>query len=136
MPSFPTKSEAFWLGLIKDARPDFSALAPSDALIPPSFIAVRKKDRSLTSPPSCLTTGAAFGIAIVKSSMLRAVWFSTAFKKSTLFASSSVETLNASVRLIVVCNASDCPTPPRTASFAAWSICWRRSAPVLPIAAA
>ena len=29
------------VGLISDANPDFSALAPSDALIPPSRIAVR-----------------------------------------------------------------------------------------------
>ena len=44
---------AFLLGLIKEARPDFSAFAPSDALIPPSFIAVRKNAKSSTSPPSC-----------------------------------------------------------------------------------
>ena len=40
-------------GLINDARPDLSAFAPSDALIPPSFIAVRKNAKSSTSPPSC-----------------------------------------------------------------------------------
>ena len=76
-------------GLIKEARPDFNALAPSDALIPPSFMAVRKKAKSSTSPPSCLTTGPAFGIAIVKSSIAVMVWFSTAFKKLIFEARSS-----------------------------------------------
>ena len=45
-------SLALVVGLIKDARPDLSALAPSDALIPPSFMAVRKNAKSFTSPPS------------------------------------------------------------------------------------
>ena len=76
---------AFLDGLIKDARPDLSAFAPSDALMPPSFIAVIKNAKSSTLPPSCLTTGPAFGIATVKSSILRTVWFSTAFKKLILF---------------------------------------------------
>ena len=53
MPSSPRNLLAFVDGLINDARPDLSALAPSDALIPPSFIAVRKNARSSTSPPSC-----------------------------------------------------------------------------------
>ena len=52
-PRSPRNALAFADGLIKDARPDLSALAPSDALIPPSFIAVRKNARSSTSPPSC-----------------------------------------------------------------------------------
>ena len=52
-PSSPRNLVAFVDGLINDARPDLSALAPSDALIPPSFIAVRKNARSSTSPPSC-----------------------------------------------------------------------------------
>ena len=30
-----------FVGLIRDARPDFKALAPSDALTPPSLIAVK-----------------------------------------------------------------------------------------------
>ena len=53
MPKPKSISFAFPVGLIKDARPDLSALAPSDALIPPSFIAVIKKAKSFTSPPSC-----------------------------------------------------------------------------------
>ena len=81
-PRFPRKSLAFLDGLIKDARPDLSALAPSDALIPPSFIAVRKNAKSSTDPPSCFTTGPAFGIAVVKSSIDTTVWFSTALRKS------------------------------------------------------
>ena len=73
-------SLAFLDGLIIEARPDLSALAPSDALIPPSFIAVMKNAKSSTDPPSCFTTGPAFGIAIVKSSIERTVWFSTALR--------------------------------------------------------
>ena len=50
----PAKNfEAFSDGLINEARPDLRAFAPSDALIPPSFIAVRKNAKSSTSPPSC-----------------------------------------------------------------------------------
>ena len=45
-------STALSVGLIKDARADFNAFAPSDALIPPSRIAVRYKARSCTLPPS------------------------------------------------------------------------------------
>ena len=44
-------SVATFVGLIRDASPDFNALAPSLALIPPSLIAVRYKARSFTSPP-------------------------------------------------------------------------------------
>ena len=91
-----------------DARPDFSALAPSEALIPPSFIAVRKKAKSSTSPPSCLTTGPAFGIAIVKSEIAVIVSFSTALRKSILLASSSAATPKAFVTEIVVSKASCC----------------------------
>ena len=103
-------SEVFFVGLIIEARPDFNAFAPSDALIPPSFIAVMKKARSSTSPPSCLTTGAALGIAIVKSSIERTVWFSTALRKSIFFARSSVERPNAFCKEIVVSNACCCST--------------------------
>ena len=53
MPNPCINSLAFALGLIIEARPDLSALAPSDALMPPSFIAVRKNARSSTLPPSC-----------------------------------------------------------------------------------
>ena len=60
-------SVVFCAGLIIDARPDLSALADSEALIPPSRIAVRNKAKSFTSPPSCLTTGPALGIAITRS---------------------------------------------------------------------
>ena len=82
-------SFALSVGLIRDARPDLSAFAPSDALTPPSFIADRKNARSLTSPPNCLTTGAALGIAVVISSRDTTVWFSTAFKKLIASANSS-----------------------------------------------
>ena len=98
-------SDAFLEGLIIDASPDLSALAPSDALIPPSFIAVRKNARSSTDPPSCFTTGAAFGIAIVKSSIDKTVWFSTALRKLILVASCSEDIPNAFCRDIVVSNA-------------------------------
>ena len=79
-PRFARKSDAFLDGLINAESPDLSALAPSDALMPPSFIAVKKNARSSTLPPSCLTTGAAFGIAVVISSIDRTVWFSTALR--------------------------------------------------------
>ena len=52
----PTAAAAFdaaLLGLIKDARPDLSALAPCAAEIPPSCIAAIKYAKSFTSPPSC-----------------------------------------------------------------------------------
>ena len=129
-------SDAFSVGLISDARPDLSALALSDALIPPSFMAVRKKARSSTSPPSCLITGPAFGMAIVKSSMEVTVWFSTAFKKLIFFASSSVAVPNALVSEMVVANACSFSTLPKTASLVASATWARRSAPILPIAAA
>ena len=127
---------AFSVGLINDARPDLSALAPSDALIPPSFIAVKKNARSSTDPPSCLTTGPALGIAIVRSSIDTTVWFSTALRKSIFFAKSSAAIPKAFVTDIVVSNACSCSTPPRTArrvACATWAV---RSAPVLPMAAA
>ena len=113
------KSDAFLLGLIMDARPDLSALAPSDALIPPSFIAVRKNVRSSTLPPSCLTTGAAFGIAIVRSSIEVTVWFSTALRKSIFPASSSVDEPKAFVSDMVVSSAWFWSTLPSTASLLA-----------------
>ena len=115
IPSPSSILDALSDGLIKDARPDLSALAPCAALIPPSFIAVKKNARSSTSPPSCLTTGPAFGIAIVKSSIATTVWFSTALRKSIFFAKSSAATPNAFVIDIVVSSASCCSTPPRTA---------------------
>ena len=87
IPNPASISLAFLVGLINDARPDLSALAPSEALIPPSFMAVKKKARSSTSPPSCWITGPAFGIAIVKSSIETTVWFSTALRKFILLAS-------------------------------------------------
>ena len=60
-------SLATFVGLIRDAIADLIALAPSDALTPPSFIAVRYNAKSFTSPPRDFTTGPAFGIASVKS---------------------------------------------------------------------
>ena len=93
------------LGLINAASPDFNAFAPCAASIPPSFIAVRKNAKSSTVPPSCLMTGAAFGIAIVKSSIFNTVWFSTAFKKVILFLRSAADIPNAFVNEIVVSNA-------------------------------
>ena len=103
-------SLVFFAGLIIEARPDLSALAPSDALIPPSFIAVMKNARSSTDPPSCFTTGPAFGIAIVKSSIERTVWFSTALRKLIFCASSSDARPNAFVNDIVVSSACCCST--------------------------
>ena len=98
-------SDAFLVGLINAARPDLSALAPSDALIPPSFIAVRKNAKSSTLPPSCLTIGPAFGMAVVRSSIFTTVWFSTALRKLILFVRSLALMPNAFVSEIVVCNA-------------------------------
>ena len=105
IPSPASISAAFLEGLIIEARPDLSALAPSDALIPPSFIAVMKNARSSTSPPSCLITGAAFGIAIVKSSIDKTVWFSTALRKLILLASCSEDIPKAFCKDIVVSRA-------------------------------
>ena len=136
MPRSPSIPAAFLDGLINDARPDLSALAPSDALIPPSFMAVRKNARSSTSPPSCLITGPAFGIAIVKSSIDTTVWFSTALRKLILLVKSLAETPKAFVNDIVVSSAFSCSTPPRTASLVASATCAVSSAPVLPMAAA
>ena len=135
-PSPASIADAFLLGLINAARPDFNALAPSDALMPPSFIAVRKNAKSSTSPPSCFTTGPALGIAIVKSSIDTTVWFSTALRKLIFFAKSSAAVPNAFVIDMVVSRACPCSTPPRTASLVACATCAVRSAPVLPIAAA
>ena len=99
---------AFLVGLIIEARPDLSALAPSDALMPPSFIAVIKNAKSLTSPPKDLMTGATFGIAIVMSSRDVTVWFSTALRKSIDCASSSDEIPIAFCKEIVVSSACCC----------------------------
>ena len=119
-----------------DARPDFSALAPSPASIPPSFIAVIKNARSSTLPPSCLTTGAAIGIAVVRSSILVTDWFSTALRKSIFLARSSVAIPKAFVTDIVVSSACACSTLPRTASLVAFVTWLIRSAPIAPVAAA
>ena len=116
MPNPASMSAAFPVGLISAARPDFKALAPSDALIPPSRIAVRKNARSSTSPPSCLTTGPALGTAMVRSSIEVTVWFSTALRKLIFFAKSVVAVPKALVMDIVVFRASCCSTWPRTAS--------------------
>ena len=89
------KSLETLVGLIIEASPDFSAFAPSDALIPPSFIAVNNSAKSSTSPPNPLITGPAFGIAITKSSRVVDVWFSTALRKLIDSASSLVFILNA-----------------------------------------
>ena len=53
MPRLCKNFADFSAGLISEARPDFKALALSEALIPPSRIAVRKNVRSSMSPPSC-----------------------------------------------------------------------------------
>ena len=110
MPKPLRNSEALLVGLIRDARPDLSALAPSEALMPPSFIAVRKNARSSTSPPSCLITGAALGIAMVRSSIDVAVWFSTEFRKLIFLPRSSAAVPNAFVKDIVVSRACCCST--------------------------
>ena len=126
----------FSAGLINEARPDLSAFAPSEALMPPSRIAVKKNARSSMFPPSCLTTGAAFGIAIVKSDIAVIVWFSTAFKKSIFLARSAEAMPKALVKEIVVCRASCCSTSPRTASLVAFVTCSVRATPIRPIWAA
>ena len=119
IPSVAKNLLVFSAGLIKDARPDFRAFAPSEALIPPSFMAVMKKARSSMSPPSCLTTGAAFGMAIVISSIATTVWFSTALRKSIVPARSFASTPNAFIKEMVVSRACSCSTPPRTESLVA-----------------
>ena len=136
IPRSARNSLVFFAGLIIEARPDLSALAPSEALIPPSFIAVIKNARSSTEPPSCFTTGPAFGIAIVKSSIERTVWFSTALRKLIFCASCSEETPKAFCKEIVVSSACCCSTCPRTESLVAWITCASRALPCIPIAAA
>ena len=81
IPSPMNISFATLVGLISEAKDDLIAFAPSDALIPPSFIAVKYKARSSISPPKDLTTGPAFGIASTKSLRVVEVWFSTALRK-------------------------------------------------------
>ena len=129
-------SLALCVGLIKDARPDFRALAPSDALIPPSFIAAMKKARSLTSPPRAFTTGATFGIAVVISSRDITVWFSTALRKSISVARSLDEIPKAFCKDMVVSRALFSSSCPNTDSFRAAAVWFCRSAPAKPAAAA
>ena len=81
MPSVLNLPTATSVGLIKDASADFRAFAPSEALIPPSLIAVIYKAKSSILPPNPLTTGPAFGIASTKSFRVVDVWFSTALRK-------------------------------------------------------
>ena len=88
-------SFATFVGLMIDANADFKAFAPSDALIPPSRIAVRYSAKSCTSPPKAFTTGPAFGIASTKSARLVDVWFSTALRKLIDSVNSVVFCLNA-----------------------------------------
>ena len=84
-----------FVGLIIEARPDFNAFAASDALTPPSRIAVMYNAKSSTLPPNCFTTVPALGIASTKSFRVVEVWFSTAFKKLIDSVNSSVFDLNA-----------------------------------------
>ena len=88
-------SLATFVGLIRDAIADLIALAPSEAFTPPSFIAVRYRAKSCTSPPNDLITGPAFGIASVRSARLVDVWFSTALRKLIDSVSSCVFCLKA-----------------------------------------
>ena len=127
---------ALSVGLIRDARPDLSALAPCAALTPPSFIAAIKKARSLTSPPRALTTGATLGIASVISSSATTVWFSTAFRKSISPARSAEESPNAFCKDIVVSSALFRSSCPNTDSFRAAFVWFCKSAPAKPAAAA
>ena len=128
-------SVATLVGLIKEARADFNALAPSDALIPPSFIAVKYKARSLTSPPSPCITGPAFGIASTRSARLVDVWFSTEFKKLIDSASCSVFCLKVVWIARVAFIASCLSTSPRTASLLVSLTEESNSFPVFPVAA-
>ena len=105
IPALFKDSLAAFVGLTIEARPDFSAFAPSAALTPPSRIAAKKTAKSSTSPPSPRITGATFGIAIVISSRDTTVWFSTAFKKSIVDASFVDEILNADCRAMVAVRA-------------------------------
>ena len=107
-PIAPSSSLATLVGLISRPSEDFRALAPSEALTPPSFMAARKNARSFTSPPRALITGATFGMAVVTSSSATTVWFSTAFKKLMASASSSDESLKAFCKEIVVSSAFCC----------------------------
>ena len=93
------------MGLIKEARPDFNALAPCSAETPPSCIAARNTAISCTSPPKPLITGATLGIAAAKSCNVTTVWFSTMFKKLIVSAKSCPLSLNADCKAIVVSSA-------------------------------
>ena len=123
-------------GLIKDARPDFKALAASAAPTPPSCIAAIKNAKSFISPPSCLITGATLGIAWVMSSSATTVWFSTAFKKLTVSSNSFPVTLKAFWIAIVASKACSWATPPRTDNLVAWVTTSSSCFPELPAAAA
>ena len=98
-------SLALFVGLIKEARPDLRPLAAFSAVTPPSRIAVIITAKSSTSPPSPLTTVATLGIARDMSSIVKIVWFSTAFKKSIFDANSSLVTANAVCKEMVVSSA-------------------------------
>ena len=133
MPKLARRFLASSVGLINLPRDDLSAFAPWAADIPPSLIAVRKKARSSTSPPKAFTTEPAFGIASLKSSIDRIVWFSAAFRKFTLSDNSSIETPKALVREMVVSRASSCSSPPKTDSLVACLTCASRASPMFPI---
>ena len=136
IPKAASISDALPVGLINAARPDLSALAPSDALIPPSFIAAMKNVKSFTSPPSCWITGATFGIAVVMSSRDTTVWFSTALRKFIESASLSEDIPKAFCNEIVVSRAFCVSIWPRIESRVA-SVVWRcKSKPWKPAAAA
>ena len=134
-PKLLITSTVFSVGLIIEARPDFNALADSAALIPPSRIAVRNSARSCTSPPSCLTTGPALGIATTRSLRDVEVWFSTALRKLIDSASSLVFKLNALCRDRVADIASCLSTSPRIARRVVSATDSSNSFPVLPVAA-
>ena len=121
------------VGLIILPSDDLIALAAWLALMPPSRMAVSINARSSTSPPSCCTTEPAFGMASLKSSMARMVWFSAAFRNAILPAKSSAAIPKALVSEMVVSRASSCSRPPRTASLVACVTCSVRSVPTLPI---
>ena len=136
IPTAAAALDAALLGLIKDASPDLSALAPCAAEIPPSCIAAMKYAKSFTSPPSCWITGATFGIASVKSSSATTVWFSTALRKSIVPAIAEVSIWKAFLSAIVVSNAFSCVTPPSTASLFVCSTSCSNPLPEKPAAAA
>ena len=136
IPNPASISDAFPVGLINAARPDLSAFAPSDALIPPSFIAAIKNVKSFTSPPNCWITGATFGIAVVISSRDTTVWFSTALRKSIDSASFSDDIPKAFCSDMVVSRAFWLSTWPRIERRVACAV-WRcKSKPWKPAAAA